>query len=79
MRILFWIGTALALWVAYVWVTGNPRFWARLALVSAQVSHASRAVYNHQKLTLEHSAVHPATGDTITDIEAYLRRNRHGA
>jgi len=50
-----------------------------LALASAQISHASRAVYNHQKLVLEHSAVHPTTGDTITDIEAYLRRNQHGA
>jgi len=86
-RVLAWAGVSLALWAAYVWLATRPRFWAGLALASERVSLGAREAYNLTKLAQQDRAraweefnqQHRArgrAGDTITDIQEFLRRER---
>jgi len=87
MRVLFWLGASIAFWAAYVWLATRPRFWAALALASERVSYGAREAYNLPKRGQEERAraweefnqqlrARPHTGETITDIEEFLRRKR---
>lgn len=87
-RVLAWMGAALALWTVYVWMATQPRFWAGLALTSERVSYGARAAFNRTKQQesdrrtriwekINHQLrARPHTGDTITDIEDFLRHHR---
>lgn len=86
-RTLLWLLFAACLWEGYVYLYTRPRFWAWLALATAQVSHGARRIYNASKTDQEQRdrkweefnhafRARPHTGDTITDIETYLKEHR---
>lgn len=90
-RLLLGLLFAAAIWECWVYLYSRPRFWATLALASERVSYGARQAFNLTKHDQEertraweefnhqHRARERAgAGDTITDIETFLRRQRHG-
>ncbi len=77
-RIALWLLIAVAFWEGFVYLWSRPRFWVRLAEVAHQVGTSALVIYHRAKADKERRAARAGahTGNTVTDIEAYLRQHR---
>jgi hypothetical protein len=83
-RVLLWLLISVAVWEGLVYLHSHPRFWLRVVQGCTWVGTRALYIYNITKTSQErrdadHRAregVRPRTGDTVTDIEEYLRRKR---
>ncbi len=66
-RIALWLLIAVALWEGFVYLASRPHFWVRVAVVAHQIGTSALRI---------HARVSAHTGDTVTDIEEYLRQER---
>ncbi len=66
-RIALWLLIVVALWEGFVYLSSRPRFWVRVAVVAHQIGTSALRI---------HARVGARTGDTVTDIEEYLRQER---
>lgn len=90
-RALFWLLAAFLVWEGWVYLYSRPRFWARIALVSEQVSHGARHLYNHTKQeqaarqTIANHAVKqsaeplPDSNHVVDAVRYFLEQRRRGA
>jgi hypothetical protein len=91
-RTLLWLLIAAAVWECWVYLYSRPRFWEAMARASERVGTGALRIYDDmakvdqerrvaqwEEFNHAHRArasAHPRTGDTITDIEEFLRRKR---
>jgi hypothetical protein len=73
---------SVAVWEGFVYLHSHPRFWLRVVQGCTWVGMRALHIHGITKTSQErrdadHRAREDArTGDTVTDIEEYLRRKR---
>lgn len=91
-RVLLWLLVSVAVWEGFVYLYSRPRFWVEIALIGERVCTGALHMYDMSSADQERRAAQweeinreqrerkgigsMHTGDTVTDIEAYLRRMR---
>lgn len=78
-RILLWLLISACLWEGFVYLYSRPLFWVGLARVGERICTGALRMYDMSNADLAHrtrgiGSMH--TGDTVTDIEEYLKRER---
>ncbi len=83
-RALLWLLISACVWEFFVFLYTRPRFWLALASVAERTAHGALHIHGMASRDQEGrdaaataSRARPRTGDTITDIEEFLRRRRH--
>lgn len=71
-RLLLWLLISVAAWEGFVYLYSRPRFWLQVVRGCTWVGTGALRIYDHQA----QADAHPRTGDVITEIEEYLRRER---
>ena len=66
-RSLLWLLIVVALWEGFVYLSSRPHFWVQVAEVAERIGTSALRI---------HARAGAHTGDTITDIEEYLRQER---
>ncbi len=68
----------MALWEGFVYLWSRPRFWVKLAEAAHQVGTSALVIYHRANADKERRDAHAGAraGDTVTDIEEYLRQER---
>ena len=66
-RVVLWLLIAVALWEGFVYLSSRPRFWVQVAVLAHRIGTSALRI---------HARASARTGDTVTDIEEYLRQER---
>ena len=73
-RILLSLLISVAVWEGFVYLYSRPRFWVGVVQVCTWVGTGALRIHGKAKDT--QARAHARAGDTVTDIEDYLRRQR---